>query len=186
MTAKWFDLRTVLDRGIVPESNAFLVTVRFHSQSRYAIFEITRFEDIKSITPVESGLEIHGGGFRVYVVFEPPTYALRFQEPYLREDAEKIPCRFDDLTIVELPGHERILISKKLEMNLGSHSVSAPSLEFFYYFPSGPESVEHVCKFFSATLQKDFQIRKTQADTVLVSLRPHIEALDQGSGIRGA
>lgn len=183
MTAKWFDLRAVLDRGIVPESSAFLVTVRFHSQSRYAIFEVTRFEDIKSITPQASGLEIHGGGFRVYVVFEPPTYALRFQEPYLREEEERIPCRFDDLTVVELPAHDRILISKKIEMNPGSHSVSAPSLEFFYYFPSGPQVVDHVCEFFSTILQKDFQIRKTQADTVLESLRPHIEALDKGSGV---
>lgn len=184
MAEKWTDLRTALHRGIVPESNAFLVTARFHAQSRYAIFEVTRFQDIKSISPTEDGLDIHGGGFRVYVVFEPPTYALRFQEPYLREDAEKIPCRFEDLTTVELPGHERILISKKIEMNLGSHSVTAPSLEFLYYFPAGADSVEHVCEFFSATLQKDFQVRKTQADTVLKALRPHIAALDEGSGIR--
>lgn len=181
MTAKWIDLGSALERGIVPESRAFLVTARFHSQSRYAIFEITRFEDLKSIAPAAGGIEIHGGGFRVYVLFEPPTYALRFQEPYLREEAERIPCRFDDLAVVELPTHERILISKRIEMNLGSHSVTGGEGVYMYYFPA-MDSVQNVSEFFLRTLQQDFQIRHTQAETVLKSLKPHIEALAGGPG----
>lgn len=182
MTAKWLDLRTALDHGLVPESRAFLVTARFHSQSRYAIFEVTRFEDIKNIERTAEGLSLDGGGFRIYVVFEPATYAMRFQEPYLREDAEKIPCRFEDLAIVELPEHQRVLISKHAEVNMGSHRITAASGEYLYYFPASSASVEHVCEFFSSTLQQDFQVRKTHVESVLKALRPHLQALDQGQG----
>ena len=114
MAIRWIGLFQGLKRGDIDFGNGGLVvSARFHNQSNYSVFETVAFDNIKNI--VYGGGEsvtFQSDGYRVFLVYEPRSYPRSFQEPYLRDEGQEIPLRWNELEILELPNRNRISFRK--------------------------------------------------------------------------
>ena len=166
---RWIGLFQGLQRGDVDFGNGGLViSTRFHNTSNYAIFETVAFDKIKNI--VYGGgdtVTFQSDGYRIFMVYEPRTYPRSFQEPYLREPDQAIPLRWNELSIVELPNRNRILISKEPYISYGSFTIEQPvdGNFAFYIFDHGGDSMEqNATTFVDRVLKEDFEVpTKTRA-----------------------
>lgn len=180
MERKMIDLLQALKAGVELESTGFLVGARFHTQSKYTIFDITAFNGLRRIDFDENGVSIYSGGFKIYFVYEPSSYPLKQMEPYLRDELEKVPLRFEELDTVETQTRDRILISKKVQLLMGSFAVISPGENgFLYYFYPGPDAMEHVREFVSSVLHKDLGVDARLTARAIALLKPHLDYFDK-------
>lgn len=163
MAIRWIGLFQGLKRGDIDFGNGGLVvSARFHNQSNYSVFETVAFDNIKNI--VYGGGEtvtFQSDGYRVFMVYEPRSYPRSFQEPYLRDEGQEIPLRWNELEILELPNRNRIFVSKEPFISYGSFTVTRPTDgDFaFYIFDHGADSLErNTSEFVDRVLKEDFEV----------------------------
>lgn len=177
------DLLTALRSGAQLDSSGFIVGARFHERSTYTIFDITAYTGLKRVDPTEDGgLSIYSGGFKVYFVYEPSTYPLKYMEPYLRDEGEQVPLRWDELDIVETQTRDRILISKKIQLLMGSFGVVSPGNNgFLYYFYPGPQAIKNVREFVANVLHVDLRVDSKLTAQAMALLDPHLTYFNEST-----
>jgi len=166
-----------LMEGRVPEDGSGRIFIaRFHTDSNYAIFEIIAYSGARQILKSDDGVTMKTDGYKIYIVYEPRTYPLRHMEPYLREENEKIPLRWDDLETVTLAGHDRVFITKQPYISMGSFNVEAPAEgNFVEYFFENQGTDEALCKFLKEILSDDFQVERKNIAPIIDIVKKNLE-----------
>ena len=149
-----------LMKSAIPMSAGGLIfNTRFHPRSNYAVFEIIAFKNVKNIIHTGDNVTFQSDGYKTFLLYEPKTYRTRYMEPYLRDDLEHIPLRFNELHILDLPNRDRILISREPYLSHGSFSVEKPDGgNFVYYFFEKNDMEKNIGQFMNKVLKDDFKV----------------------------
>jgi hypothetical protein len=92
---------------------------------------------------------------KLYVLLEPDTYQLKFQEPVSRTESGKIPKRFSELEIITATNQSKIMIAKEPNENFGSFTILKPAgVNFAVVFYKADDVYETLASFFEESLNK--------------------------------
>ena len=161
------DLFDGLSSGLVPQGGGWIFVARFHKESNYAIFEIISYANVKRIEQSESGVEMFSRGLKAFVVYEPTNYPLRFMEPYLRDELEQIPLRWENLEVIEASSRDRVLVSKEPYMSLGSFVIETPRAGNFVYYVYEEEGRNSIRNLLLEIFKKDYNLEYRAIERVL-------------------
>ncbi len=177
------DLFEGLMKGTIPpHGDGFIFNGNFATGSKYAIFEIIAFRNVKNIIPASDHVTFQSDGFKIYVLYEPKTYVRRYMEPYLREEEEKIPLRWEEVEIMELSRKDRLIISRTPFLSHGAFTVNRPNEANFSYFFFDNERVQKNLEgFMSQLLKNEFQVTKKRIEDFLPLFRKNLEIFRQES-----
>lgn len=171
MAEKWTDLFAALERGaIAPDDTGFIVSARFHGETKYAIFEFTPLRSVKNLvrSADEQGLNYTVEGERIILLYEPADFPEKFMEPYLREPADQIPLRFNEMEIVALPNGDRVLLNREPHFSTGAVLLQKPQDgNFSLYVPDGGRLQERMHEFVDESLREDFRTPARERNRVL-------------------
>ncbi|MCR9142705.1 MAG: hypothetical protein NXI24_10675 [bacterium] len=162
MPQKWVELFTGLSKGVIPfDGGGYIMNVNFSQDSEYTIFEVIGFKNVKNIYQSEDAVTFQSDGYKIFLVYEPRSYTTKYIEPYLRPDPQRIPLRWNELHIIELPNRDRIFVSREPYVSHGSFNVEQPSSgSFVYFLYDGPEIDQNAHEFLEKILRKDFQLNR--------------------------
>lgn len=157
-------------KGIIPfDGTGFIMSSHFSNTSNYTIIEIIAFENIKQFIQENEGVIFYSDGYKIFFLYEPVNYRFRFQEPYLREQGDSIPLRWNELEILEMPNHDRLLITREPYSSMGTFYVSRPaSGNFTYYFYDQDQNAsETMGKVLSKVLNEELKTPRSKMPEVL-------------------
>ncbi|MCK5249901.1 MAG: transposase, partial [Spirochaetaceae bacterium] len=89
--AKILDLFEAYSSGELPREGGFVITELLDDSSRYAIYEVISYGNVKSIYNIDEGIMFQADGRKLYVLFEPLNYSAKHVEPAYRDDSHRIP-----------------------------------------------------------------------------------------------
>ncbi|MEQ9362612.1 MAG: hypothetical protein RIF32_00130 [Leptospirales bacterium] len=125
------------------------------------------FRNVKNIYQADDAVTFQSDGYKIFMVYEPRSYTTKYIEPYLRQDQERIPLRWNELSITDLPNRDRLFISREPYVSHGSFNVEQPnSGSFVYYLYDGPEIDENAHAFLDKILKKDFKLNTKTMEVV--------------------
>ena len=162
---KFRDLFEAYSQKKLPFDNGYIVSSFFSDTSFYSIYEIVSYAGVKEIFPTDTGLQFTTGGKKLYILVEPDTYQLKFQEPVERSSSqgEKIPKRFSELDLIIAKNQTKIYIAKEPDETLGSFTILRPqSQNFAVVFYQLPDVYKSISAFFERSL--NIQRKVPQAD----------------------
>jgi len=163
----------------LPFSHGYIVSSFFSETSYYSIYEVVSYSGVKEIFLTEAGLQFVTGGKKLYILIEPDTYQVKFQEPVSRTEGEKIPKRFDELETIIAHNQSKIYIAKEPNESYGSFTILKPSgINFAVVFYETPEMYKALANFFVESLNRQRKIpehdAKTAAHRITEILKKHM------------
>jgi len=166
-------------RGKLPFSKGYIVSSFFSETSYYSIYEVVSYTGVKEIFMTETGLQFVTGGKKLYVLVEPDTYQVKFQEPVSRTEGERIPKRFNELEIITAKNQTKIMIAKEPIESFGSFTILKPSgINFAVVFYQMPDMYKSLAEFFVESLNRQRRVpehdAKAAAQKITEILRKHI------------
>jgi hypothetical protein len=162
---KFRDLFEAYMQKKLPFDNGYIISSFFSDTSFYSIYEIVSYAGVKEIFPTDTGLQFTTGGKKLYILVEPDTYQLKFQEPVERSNSagEKIPKRFSELDLIIAKNQTKIYIAKEPDETLGSFTILKPQAQnFAVIFYQLPDVYKSISTFFEKSL--NIQRKVPQAD----------------------
>jgi len=151
-------------QGKLPFAQGYIVSSFFSETSFYSIYEIVSYAGIKEIFMTDVGLQFVTGGKKLYILVEPDTYHLKWQEPVSRMDGEKIPKHFSELEIITARNQSKIMIAKEPNESFGSFTILNPTgsnfAVVFYYSPDIYKSLD---RFFVESLNRQRRVPEHDA-----------------------
>jgi len=151
-------------QGKLPFAQGYIVSSFFSETSFYSIYEIVSYAGIKEIFMTETGLQFVTGGKKLYILVEPDTYHLKFQEPVSRADGERIPKHFNELEIITAKNQSKIMIAKEPNESFGSFTILNPTgSNFAVVFYQGPDIYESLAEFFVESLNRQRRVPEHDA-----------------------
>ncbi|WP_461255263.1 hypothetical protein [Treponema sp. R80B11-R83G3] len=154
-------------QGKLPFAQGYIVSSFFSETSYYSIYEIVSYAGVKEIFMTETGLQFVTGGKKLYILVEPDTYQVKFQEPVSRAEGEKIPKRFDELETIITKNQSKIYIAKEPNESFGSFTILKPSgSNFAIVFYQTPELYKKLAEFFVESLNRQRKIPEHDAKVV--------------------
>ncbi len=177
MNEKWIELFEGLHKGKIPfDHTGFILVAKFDKNSNYTVIQLIAFKNVKNIDQSSDGVTFHSDGAKAFVVFEPVSYRFRYQEPYLRSDEFQIPLRWNELHVLEMPKHDKLLISKAPYMSRGSFTIENPEQgNFVYYFYDGPALTDNLHGFIDVVLRKDLKVPAVTAKEALEKIFENLQ-----------
>ncbi|MCL2441640.1 MAG: hypothetical protein FWD14_07850 [Treponema sp.] len=161
---KFRNLFDAYAQGKLPFSHGYIVSSFFSEKTTYSIYEIVSYAGVKEIFPTVDGLTFVTGGKKLYVLVEPDTYQLKFQEPVSRAEGEKIPKRFSDLEIITSRNQTKIMVAKEPNESYGSFTILKPSgINFSIVFYDTPELYTSLAAFFTESLNRFRKVPESDA-----------------------
>jgi len=152
------------NKGKLPFANGYIVSSFFSETSYYSIYEIVSYAGVKEIFLTDTGLQFVTGGKKLYVLAEPDTYQLKFQEPVSRVDGDRIPKRFSELEIITAKNQTKIMISKEPNESFGSFTILKPTgVNFAVVFYKRSDVYESLVDFFIESLNRQVNIPEHDA-----------------------
>lgn len=166
-----------LMEGKIPfGSGGYIINIRFSDDSDYTIFETIGFKNVKNIHQDQDSVTFQSDGYKIYFLFEPRSFTRKHMEPYLREDGNSIPLRWDELHNIETPKKDHIYISKKPYISFGSFNIEVPAQGRFVYYLYDNDNIDaNACKFMSKILGKDFQLPSHTLEQILTPYKENLE-----------
>jgi hypothetical protein len=162
--AKYRNLFDAYSQGKLPFAQGYIVSSFFSETSNYSIYEIVSYAGVKEIFMTETGLQFVTGGKKLYVLLEPDTYQIKFQEPVSRAEGEKIPKRFNELEIITARNQSKIMIAKEPNESYGSFTILKPTgINFAVVFYQLPDVYQTLTIFFTDTLNRQRKIPESDA-----------------------
>jgi hypothetical protein len=166
-------------QGKLPFAQGYIVSSFFSEKSAYSIYEIVSYAGVKEIFLTETGLQFVTGGKKLYVLLEPDTYQIKYQEPVSRAEGEKIPKRFNELEIITAKNQSKIMIAKEPNESYGSFTILKPTgINFAVVFYQLPEVYKSLSDFFVESLNRQRKIpehdAKTAAQTIINILKKNM------------
>jgi len=109
-------------------------------------------------------LQFITGGKKLFVLVEPDTYQLKFQEPVSRMEGQRIPKRFNELEITIAKNQSRIMVAKEPNETYGSFTVLRPTgINFSVLFYQLPDVYESLSAFFVDSLNRQRKVPESDA-----------------------
>jgi len=150
--------------GKLPFAQGYIASSFFSETSYYSIYEIVSYAGIKEIFVTDTGLQFVTGGKKLYILVEPDTYHLKFQEPFSRADGESIPKHFSELETITARNQTKIMIAKEPNESFGSFTILNPTgsnfAVVFYYSPNIYKSLD---RFFVESLNRQRRVPEHDA-----------------------
>ena len=150
----------------LPFDNGYIISSFFSETSFYSIYEIVSYAGVKEIFPTDTGLQFTTGGKKLYVLVEPDTYQLKFEEPVSRSrtQGEHIPKRFSELETIIAKNQTRIMIAKEPDETLGSFTILRPlGQNFAVVFYQLPDVYKSIATFFEESLNRQRKVPQSDA-----------------------
>jgi len=139
----------------LPFAHGYIVSSFFSQKSNYSIYEIVSYAGVKEIFPTADGLTFVTGGKKLYVLVEPDTYQIKFQEPVSRSEGEKIPKRFAELEIITARNQTKVMVAKEPNESYGSFTILKPTgINFSVVFYQTSEVGDALITFFTESLNR--------------------------------
>lgn len=181
---KIIELFEGLSEGVIPfDGTGYILNTQFARDSNYTKIEIIAFKNVKNILPTGDGVIFQSDGYKTFLIYEPKTYQRRFLEPYLREDREKVPLRWNEVEVINLANHDRIILSKAPYLSYGSFTVDKPeSGSFVYYIYQDDNVYEGIETFIGNILHKDLKVPKVSIPPILEVLKANFLAYTENLG----
>jgi hypothetical protein len=126
-----------------------------------------------------TGLQFITGGKKLYILVEPDSYQIKYQEPVSRAEGEKIPKRFNELEIITAKNQTKIMIAKEPNESYGSFTILKPTgINFAVVFYNRPDMYNALTEFFTETLNRQRRVpehdAKLAAQVVTNILKKHM------------
>jgi hypothetical protein len=151
-------------QGKLPFAQGYIVSSFFSETSNYGIYEVVSYAGVKEIFLTETGLQFVTGGKKLYILVEPDTYQIKYQEPVSRAEGEKIPKRFNELEIITAKNQTKIMIAKEPNESYGSFTVLKPTgINFAVVFYQLPEVYKSLADFFVESLNRQRRVPEHDA-----------------------
>jgi len=151
-------------KGKLPFSQGYIVSSFFSETSYYSIYEIVSYAGVKEIFMTPTGLQFITGGKKLYILVEPDTYQVKYQEPVSRAEGEKIPKRFAELDEIVAKNQTKIFIAKEPNESYGSFTILKPTgSNFSVVFYKIPKMYEALAEFFVETLNRQRRVPEHDA-----------------------
>ena len=163
---KFRDLFEAYSQKKLPFDNGYIISSFFSDTSFYSIYEIVSYAGVKEIFPTDTGLQFTTGGKKLYVLVEPDTYQLKFQEPVerSRSQGEHIPKRFSELETIIAKNQTKIYIAKEPDETLGSFTILKPQVQnFAVVFYQMPDVYKSISAFFETSLNRQRKVPQSDA-----------------------
>jgi hypothetical protein len=158
-------------QGKLPFSQGYIVSSFFSQTSLYSIYEVVSYAGVKEIFITETGLQFVTGGKKLYILLEPDTYQVKFQEPVSRAEGEKIPKRFSELEEITAKNQTKIFIAKEPNESFGSFTVLKPTENnFAMVFYQTPKMYEALAEFFVETFNRQRKVPEHDAKNAAVKI----------------
>jgi hypothetical protein len=111
-----------------------------------------------------TGLQFITGGKKLYVLVEPDTYQVKYQEPVSRTEEERIPKRFNELEIFTAKNQTKIMIAKEPTESYGSFTILKPTgINFAVVFYQIPDLYKTIAMFFAESLNRQRKVPEYDA-----------------------
>jgi len=151
-------------QGKLPFAQGYIVSSFFSETSAYSIYEIVSYAGVKEIFLTETGLQFVTGGKKLYVLVEPDTYQIKYQEPVSRAEGERIPKRFNELEILTAKNQSKIMVAKEPNESYGSFTILKPTgVNFAVVFYQLPEVYKSLADFFTESLNRQRKVPESDA-----------------------
>jgi len=165
--------------GKLPFSNGYIVSSFFSDTSYYSIYEVVSYAGVKEIFMTTTGLQFITGGKKLFILVEPDTYQVKYQEPVSRTEGEKIPKRFSELEIITARNQTKIMIAKEPNESFGSFTILKPTgINFAVVFYNRPDMYKALAEFFTETLNRQRRVpehdAKLAAQVIANILKKHM------------
>jgi hypothetical protein len=161
---KAMDLFEAYSKDKLPKDQAYIVSSFINGNTGYSIYEVISYSGVKAIYPEGSGLTFQSSGKKMHILIEPPSYPKKAIEPYLRDKADQIPLRFNELSLLTAKNQAKIYMAKKPIESLSSFTVAKPegyNISFVFYM--APDLYQTLAKFLEQTYNKDAGIPQSDA-----------------------
>jgi len=150
--------------GKLPFAQGYIVSSFFSESSPYSIYEIVSYAGIKEIFLTDIGLQFVTGGKKLYILVEPDTYHLKFQEPFSRAEGEQIPKHFSEMEIITARNQTKIMIAKEPNESFGSFTILNPTgSNFAVVFYQSPDIYKSLDRFFVESLNRQRRVPEHDA-----------------------
>lgn len=157
------------------DGTGFIMMAHFDKRSEYTKIETVAFKNVKKFIMTDEGVTFYSDGYKIYILYEPPTYRFRFQEPFLRAEGDNIPLRFNELHTISLSNHARLYVSREPYMSYGTFNVDKPaSGNFVYYFYDNGNAQKNLEEFLSRILKDDLRVPRSLHSQIIT---PFVENL---------
>jgi hypothetical protein len=164
MTTKAMDLFDAYQQDMLPKDQAYIVSSFVNTGNGYTIYEVICYSAVNAIYPEGDGLTFQSSGRKMHMLVEPPSYPNKAIEPYLRDKADQIPLRFNELHLFTARNQAKLYIAKKPIESLSSFTVAKPTgFNISIVFYKTPEIYDTLGKFFEQTFNKDAKVPQLDA-----------------------
>ena len=158
-------------QGKLPFNQGYIVSSFFSETSLYSIYEVVSYAGVKEIFLTDTGLQFITGGKKLYILLEPDTYQLKFQEPVSRAVGEMVPKRFSELEEIIAKNQTKIFIAKEPNESFGSFTVLKPTENnFAMVFYQTPEIYRALAEFFVETFNRQRKVPEHDAKTAALRI----------------
>jgi hypothetical protein len=159
------------NQGKLPFNQGYIVSSFFSETSLYSIYEVVSYAGVKEIFLTDTGLQFITGGKKLYILLEPDTYQLKFQEPVSRAVGEMVPKRFSELEEIIAKNQTKIFIAKEPNESFGSFTVLKPTENnFAMVFYQTPKMYEALAEFFVETFNRQRKVPEHDAKNAAVKI----------------
>jgi hypothetical protein len=164
MPVRAMDLFEAYTKNEMPKDQGYVVSSFFSGKSAYSIYEVISYSGVKAIYPEGSGLTFQSTGKKLHILIEPASYPHKALEPYVRNNTEQIPKRFNELEILTAKNQTKIMIAKEPVESFSSFTVLRPTgINFALVFYQLPDLYESLARFFEKTLNQEAGIPQLDA-----------------------
>jgi hypothetical protein len=164
MALKAMDLFEAYAQDKLPKDQGYVVSSFFSENSAYSIYEVVSYSGVKSIYLTDTGLTFQTNGKKLHILIEPASYPNKAMEPYVRNNNEQIPKRFNELETLVAKNESRIMISKAPIDSFSSFTILRPTgINFALVFYNLPDLYDSLNMFFEKTFNKEAGIPQSDA-----------------------
>jgi hypothetical protein len=158
------ELFSAYNKNELPREGGYIVSSFFLETSAYTKYEITSYNNVKSIHASEDGLTFQADGKKLYILVEPVNYDKKHTEPSYRDDVHKIPYRFKELEIFTTKRQDKVMVGKEPIISYGSFTIlKTMGNNYSYIFFPDPQLERVMVKFFRDTMWKDANVPRSDA-----------------------
>jgi phosphomevalonate kinase len=161
------DLFEAYSNSELPSDNGYIVSIFFDSNSNYTRFEIISYGNVKDIYTNDEGIIFQADGRKLFLLYEPISYAQKQIEPCYRDDRHKIPYRFKELDIFKTKRQDRVYLGKEPVDTYTSFTIlneGGFNQSFIVY--KDETTADTIAKTILMTLWKNLKISKIDSEKV--------------------
>jgi hypothetical protein len=164
MAVKAMDLFEAYAQDNLPKDQGYVVSSFFSNNSAYSIYEVVSYSGVKSIYLTDTGLTFQTNGKKLHILIEPASYPNKAIEPYVRNNTEQIPLRFNELEQLVAKNQTRVMIAKKPIDSFSSFTILKPTgVNFALVFYRLPDLFDTLTMFFEKTFNREAGIPQMDA-----------------------